>query len=101
LISSPRRSRGIRHTLLCGFLVRPGHQASHAELANTVRAACLMWGHRLFVYVGVNDKLPGPPGLVFPPRIRPSPMLVQLRDFRPEQAPLRLDRYELIDFDYA
>jgi len=28
-------------------------------------------------------------------------MLVQLRDFRPDKAPLQLDRYELIDFDFA
>jgi Acetyltransferase (GNAT) domain len=101
LISSLRRSRGIDHTLLCGFLVRPGHCASQSELDSAVRAACLMWGCRLFVYVGVNNKLPRPPGLVLPQRIRPSPMLVQLRDFRPDKAPLRLDRYELIDFDYA
>lgn len=101
LISSPRRSRGIDHTLLCGFLVRSGHRASRAERDSAVRAACLMWGHRLFVYVGINDKLPGLPGMVLPQQIRPSPMLVQLRDFRPDKAALRLDRYELIDFDYA
>jgi hypothetical protein len=101
LISSPRRSRGVDHTLLCGFLVRPGHHATRAELDDAVRAACLMWGCRLFVYVGINSKLPRAPGLVLPPRIRPSPMLVQLRDFRPDKAPLRFDRYELIDFDYA
>ncbi|HUN98934.1 MAG TPA: GNAT family N-acetyltransferase [Bradyrhizobium sp.] len=101
LISSRGRSRGIDHTLLCGFLVRPGHRASESELGDAVRAACLMWECRLFVYVGVNIKLPRPPGLVLPQRFRPSPMLVQLRDFRPEKAPLQLDRYELIDFDYA
>jgi hypothetical protein len=101
LISSLRRSRGIDHTLLCGFLVRPGHRASQAELDQAVRAACQMWGCRLFVYVGVNNKLPRPPGLVLPRRVRPSPMLVQLRDFRPDKAPLQLDRYELIDFDFA
>jgi hypothetical protein len=100
-ISSLRRSRGIDHTLLCGFLVRPGHRASQAELDQTVRAACQMWGCRLFVYVGVNSKLPRAPGLVLPRRVRPSPMLVQLRDFRPDKAPLQLDRYELIDFDFA
>lgn len=101
LISSPRRSRGIDHTLLCGFLVRPGHRASQAELDDAVRAACLMWGCRLFAYVGINNRLPRPPGLVLPQRVRPSPMLVQLRDFRTDKAPLQLDRYELIDFDYA
>jgi hypothetical protein len=96
-----RRSRGIDHTLLCGVLVRPGHRALQAELGDAVHAACLMWRCRLFVYVGINNKLPRLPGLVLPRRVRPSPMLVQLRDFQPEKAPLRLDRYELIDFDYA
>jgi hypothetical protein len=28
-------------------------------------------------------------------------MMIQLRDFRPDRVPLRFDRYELIDFDYA
>ena len=101
LISCLGRSRGIDHTLLCGVLVRPGHRASQAELGDALRAACQMWRCRLFIYVGVNNKLPGLPGVVLPQRFRPSPMLVQLRDFRPEKAPLRLDRYELIDFDYA
>jgi hypothetical protein len=101
LISFLGRSRGIVHTLLCGALVRTGRRASQGELDEAVRAACRMWKSRLFVYVGVNDKLPGPPGMVLPRRVRPSPMLVQLRDFEPDRAPFRLDRYELIDFDYA
>jgi GNAT superfamily N-acetyltransferase len=102
LISSRRRSRSLDHTLLCGFLVRPGCRASESELGKVVQAACRMWRRRLYVYVGTNDKLPGLPGLVMPKRLRPSPMLVQLRDFRPgETPPFRLDRYELIDFDYA
>ncbi len=101
LISSPRRSRGIAYTLLCGFLVRSGYHATQRELDDVVRSACLMWGRRLFAYVGTNDKLPRPPGLVLPRIIRPSPMLVQLRDFQPNKPPLHLNRYELIDFDYA
>lgn len=101
LISLLGRSRGILHTLLCGFLVRTGCRASQDELRDAVRAACRMWGCSLFVYVGVNDKLPRCPGIVLPRRVRPSPMLVQVRDFQPEQARFRLDRYELIDFDYA
>jgi hypothetical protein len=102
LISSRRRTRGISHTLLCGFLVRPGGRVSAREIDEVVRAACLMWGRRFYVYVGINAKLPKSPGRVMPEKIRPSPMLVQLRDFRPDQSPpFRLDRYELIDFDYA
>lgn len=102
LISSWRRTRGVSHTLLCGFLVRPGGRACESEMDDVVRAACLMWSRRFYVYVGTNTKLPKSPGVVMPERIRPSPMLVQLRDFRSGQAPpFRLDRYELIDFDYA
>lgn len=102
LISSCQETRGIRHTLLCGFPVRPGRRTSQKELDEAVRAACLMWGRRLYIYVGTNDKLPKFPGLRIPEKIRPSPMLLQLRDFRPDQQPpFRLDRYELIDFDYA
>lgn len=101
LISLLGRSRGIVHTLLCGFFVRTGCRASEDELNDAVRAACRMWGCSLFVYVGVNDKLPRSPGIVLPRRVRPSPMAVQVRDFKPDHAPLRLDRYELVDFDYA
>jgi hypothetical protein len=38
---------------------------------------------------------------MLPDKFRPSPLLVQLRDFKPDRKPLRLDRFELIDFDLA
>jgi Acetyltransferase (GNAT) domain len=101
LISSPRRARGLDHTLLCGFFTKPGHRASQSELNDVVGAACRMWDRRVFAYVGINSRLPRLPGIVMPRRIRPSPMMIQLRDFRPDRVPLRFDRYELIDFDYA
>lgn len=101
LISTSGQSRGIPHTLLSGFFVRPGCRATQAEIVDAVRAACLMWKRRLFAYVGVNAKLSGAPGLVLPRKLRPSPMTVQLRDFEPDKTPLKFDRYELIDFDYA
>jgi hypothetical protein len=101
LISSPRRSRGVMYTLLCGFTTRGGAEASRATTRRLVRGACRMWKRPLFAYAGVNCKLAAPPGMVLPAQIRPSPLLVQLRDFKPDRQPLRLDRFELIDFDLA
>jgi predicted N-acetyltransferase YhbS len=101
LISSPRISRGMMYTLLCGFMTRKDTEASRATTRRLVREACKMWKRPLFAYAGVNSRLAAAPGLVLPGKIRPSPLLVQLRDFKPERRPLRLDRFELIDFDYA
>jgi hypothetical protein len=101
LISSPRSSRGLMYTLLCGFTTRGDTKASRATTRHLVRDACRMWKRPLFAYAGVNFKLAAPPGIVLPVKFRPSPLLVQLRDFKPERQPLRLDRFELIDFDLA
>jgi hypothetical protein len=89
------------HTLLCGFTTRGDTKASRATTRHLVRDACRMWKRPLFAYAGVNGKLAAPPGIVLPAKFRPSPLLVQLRDFKPERQPLRLDRFELIDFDLA
>lgn len=101
LISSPRTSRGISYTLLCGFLTSPGTVADAGTVRCLVNSACSMWGRRVFAYAGVNAGLASAPGLRLPARLRPSPLLVQLRDFKPDREPLRLDRFELLDFDFA
>lgn len=101
LISSPRSSRGMMFTLLCGFTTRGAAEASRATTRRLVRDACRMWKRPLFAYAGINSKLAAAPGIVLPAKFRPSPLLVQLRDFKPERQPLRLDRFELIDFDLA
>lgn len=101
LISSPRSSRGLNYTLLCGFLTRGGAKAGPTIVRRVVRAACRLWGRPLFVFSGVNSKLAATPGIVMPAMVRPSPLLVQLRDFKPERKPLRLDRFQLLDFDLA
>jgi hypothetical protein len=101
LISSPRRSHGINYALLCGFMTRRGVEPAPFVVRRVVRAACRLWGRRLFVYAGVNSKLSSPPGILMPNEVRPSPLLVQLRDFKPERKPLRLDRFQLLDFDLA
>lgn len=101
LISSPRVSRGISYTLLCGFLTSPGTVADPGTMRALVRSACGMWGRRVFAYAGINSGLASLPGIRLPDRIRPSPLLVQLRDFKPDREPLRLDRFQLLDFDFA
>lgn len=99
LISSPRKTRGISHTLLCGFLARPGATVAPGDIGTLVRAACRLWKHRLFVYAGLNKSLPHLPGFALAQRLRP-PILVQLRDCATEAAP-RFDRLQLTDSDFV
>ena len=101
LISSSRIWRGFNYTLLCGFLSQTGVTLPQSEVRALVRAACRMWHHPLFVYAGLNTSLAVMPGVRIPGRLRPSLMLMQLRDFAPDKGPVRFDRYQLIDFDFA
>jgi hypothetical protein len=66
-----------------------------------VRASCHLWKRPLFVYVGFNNAIAAIPGFSLPPWLRPSPMLLQLRDFQPEKPEPHLDRYQSLDFDFA
>jgi hypothetical protein len=100
LISSPRVSRGVKYTLLCGFFARPQTEASAAAVRELVRAACRLWRRPVFVYVGVNAAVPSMPGAALPQRLRPSRMHLQLRDFGAGSS-VRLDRFQLIDFDFV
>jgi GNAT superfamily N-acetyltransferase len=100
LISSFRRTRGVGHTLLCGFFVRSPATAASRNVRELVRAACHFWKRPLFVYAGVNDKLPTLPGIPLPARLR-SPMLVQWRDLGAEKRDMRFDRFQLIDSDFV
>jgi len=101
LLSSPRVAKGKSYTLLCGFFARPGADVRSRDVRAVTRAACAMWRQPLFVYPGVNAAVKHLPGWRIPDRFRPSTMLVQLRDFRPEKPPLIFDRYQPIDFDFA
>ena len=100
LISSSRTTRGIRHALLCGFFARPDAVVTSGAVRNLVRAACRFWKHPVFVYAGVNNRLPGLPGVALPARFRP-PILVQIRDFDTDRPELRLVRFQLIDSDFV
>jgi len=101
LISSPRSSRGVNYTLLCGFFVRAGVPVARGIAGALVRASCHLWKRPLFVYIGFNNALAHIPGIPLPHRLRPSPMLLQLRDFQPERPAPRFDRYQPLDFDFA
>jgi hypothetical protein len=100
LISSSRKTRGVSYTLLCGFFARPLVAVTSGSMRELVRAACHFWKRPLFVYAGVNNRLPTLPGFALPARLRP-PMLVQLRDFESEKPDARFDRFQLIDSDFV
>lgn len=100
LISSSRLTKGIRHTLLCAFLARPKAEVRRTEVQELVRAACRFWRLPVFVYAGVNARLPSLPGIALPARLR-SPILVQFRDLADEQHEPRFGHFELIDSDFA
>ncbi|WP_186389877.1 GNAT family N-acetyltransferase [Stappia sp. TSB10P1A] len=101
LISSPRESRKLPYTLAAAFLRATGAAPARADVRAVTRAACAFWRRPLFVYAGLNRALPAAPGLRLPDRVRPSPMLLQMRDFAPERGPLDFYRFQLIDFDFA
>jgi hypothetical protein len=101
LISSARATRGVKYALLCGFFERPGVHVEPGNVSVLVRAACHLWKRPLFIFVGLNNALPVHPGFLLPRWLRPSPMLLQLRDFQPERPEPSFDRYQLIDFDFA
>lgn len=101
LISSPRVRRGIPYVLHCGYFVRRGATVTRRNFRAVARGAAHLWQRPLFVYPGVFRALPDLPGWKLPRFIRPSTMLIQLRDFHEEKPPLRWDRYQPIDFDFA
>jgi hypothetical protein len=100
LISSMRRTRGVSHTLLCGFFASSSATINSGSVRELVRAACHFQKRPLFVYAGINDALPGLPGIPLPARLRP-PILVQLRDLDAEKSETRFGRFQLIDSDFV
>jgi hypothetical protein len=100
LISSRRKTSGVSYVLLCGFFARPSAAVTSRNVRTLVGAACLFWRRPLFVYAGVNDRLPKLPGFPLPARLRP-PMLVQLRDLGAGKADTHFSRFQLIDSDFV
>ena len=100
LISSSRKSAGIGYTALCAFFTRPQAAVTTSDVSNLVAEACRFWKSPLFVYAGTNSGLPKLPGVPLPARLR-RPILVQLRDTSTDAQDVRLDRFQLIDSDFA
>jgi hypothetical protein len=100
LISSPRKAAGIAYAALCAFFARANATVAKDEVTQLVRAACRLWKRTIFVYAGINDRLPTLPGLPVPARLR-RPILVQLRDVNRETNSICFDRFQLIDSDFA
>ncbi len=99
LVAAPTVRKHVPMTLLCAFLPRHG-AAVRARDVRALRTAAAQFHRRLVtVYIGRNARVP-PPGSAVPARLRPSLMVVQARDLASEHAPV-LDRFELIDFDFA
>ena len=100
LVSSSRKTRGVSHALLCGFLARGGAAVASGDIRTLIRAACRLWKHHVFVYAGLNNSLPHLPGFALPKRLRP-PILVQLRDSASTESDPRFDRFQLTDSDFV
>jgi hypothetical protein len=100
LVSSSRKTRGVRHALLCGFFSRPRVTVPRGDITTLIRAACRLWKHHVFVYAGLNKSLPYLPGFALPERLRP-PILVQLRDSAFTESDPHYDRFQLTDSDFV
>lgn len=100
LVSAPRSGRRAAHTLLCALFPRAGSSPGRRDVAAAVSAACRLHRRPLFVYAGRNDALASP-GWLLPARLRPSPMVLQMRDFAPDRPAPSLSRFEPLDFDFG
>ena len=100
LISCLRKTAGIGYTTLCAFFTRAQANVADDEVSQLVSAACRFWNKPIYVYAGANDRMPVLPGLPLPAWLR-RPILVQLRDVRADANAVRLDRFQLIDSDFA
>ncbi len=101
LISSPRVSRSIGYVCLAGYFARTGLKVTAADARKLAVDACAYWRQPLFAYAGMNANVERLPGWALPNKFRPSPMLLQLRDFYPQQSAVAFDRFQLLDFDFA
>lgn len=101
LISSPRQRKGIPYTLLCAFFPKLGVKPSQTDIRAVTSAACATWRRPLFVFPGIHQAIVGGPGLRLPQWLRPSTMLVQMREFDRDPPAFAFDRYQSLDFDFG
>src|SRR5262249_31760992 len=82
------------------FFARLDADIAEREVDDLVRSACRHWKRPVFIYAGVNSRLPKLPGTRLPAKLR-RPILVQLRDTSTDEHHMRFDRFQLIDSDFA
>ena len=90
----------VSYAALCAFLARPSTTPGENEVDQLVRAACRLWKLPAFAYAGTNNRLPKLPGTALPAGLR-RPILVQFRDTSTDIHNVHLDRFQLIDSDFA
>jgi hypothetical protein len=100
LVSSKRKSFGIPYIALCAFFAKPKAEVTNADVRRLIRAACCFWKKPLFMYAGINGRLPKLPGIALPAKLR-RPILLQLRDTKADAHRIQMDRFQLIDSDFV
>lgn len=101
LISSPRQRKSVPYTLLCAFFPRDGVIPSPADIRAVTSAACATWRRPLFVFPGIHKSIVNGPGWRLPQWLRPSTMLVQMREFDRDTPAFEFHRYQSLDFDFG
>lgn len=101
LISSPRQRKGVPYTLLCAFFPRDGVAPSPSRIRAVTSAACATWRRPLFVFPGIHKSIVEGPGWRLPTWLRPSTMLVQMREFDRDTPAFEFHRYQSLDFDFG
>jgi hypothetical protein len=100
LISSRRKSAGIGYTALCAFFTRPDAAVAVSGVSNLVAVACRFGSARSSSTPAPTQPCQTCPAFPCPPN-RAWPSLVQLRDVKTDAETVRLDRFQLIDSDFA
>lgn len=85
--------------LICGLFAGEQVHPQHTEMRHILASASRMHRCPFFVYIGKNSRAPLP-GFAIPDKYRPSPMRLQGK-FEHSLAPIKFDRFETIDFDFA
>jgi hypothetical protein len=101
VIASPVTLKGLPVALICGVFIAPGQACTTLQLHALCAGAARACGRAIFLYVGANAAMKKAPGLAFPARLRPSPMLLHAAALTERAAGFQPQRFEAIDFDFA
>lgn len=100
-ITTSRVFKGMPLILVCGIFVTETDSLSKSHLRKILSAAAVLHRRPFFLYVGINHLIPTMPGVSLPNILRPSQMLLQIREGTTVQDQISFDRFEAIDFDFA